>query len=212
MPNPYCFPTLMWKASWGGWAHFHWSCFLKWGSESTFNVELHLVITGRKAFVLHHSWDSTGWKLPPPHTSEELSAAEMVGVQLCSYPGRRIFSQKGRLSWSLVSAAPGSLAYCPLQGRGHGGLEDCLPSCFRWSWDIKKGRTNFFFFLKTLFLFVWHFLYKVDICSLYVVICFIKTSFFCISTVTLASYSRSPTQISAVSPSQFLLFPSTVSS
>lgn len=76
----------------------------------------------------------------------------MVGFQLCrnvglqlSYSQRK--EQEGRLSWSFVSAVPEKPGCCPLQGRGHGGLEDFLPSGllsrhYKCSWDSKKGRTH----------------------------------------------------------------------
>lgn len=102
--------------------------------RNTFNVELHLFIKDGRAFVLHHSQDSPGWKLPPPCSSEELSAAKMLGFQLCrnvgllqlSYSQRK--GQKGRLSCSFLSAIPEKPGCCPLQGRGHGELGDILPS------------------------------------------------------------------------------------
>lgn len=133
--------------------------------RNTFNVELHLFIKDKRAFVLHHSWDSPGWKLPPPCSSEELSAAKMVGFPLCrnvglqlSYSQRK--EQKGRLRWSFISAVPGKPGCGPFPGRGHGGLEDFLPSgLLNWhckcSWDSKKGRLITHPF-KTVLLYVWH--------------------------------------------------------
>lgn len=120
--------------------------------RNTFNVELHLFIKDRRAFVLLHSPDSPGWKLLPPCSSEELSAAKMVGFQPCrnvvlqlSYSQRK--GQKGRLSWPFVSVVPQKPGCCPIQGRGHGELGDFLPSGLlnrhcRCSWDSKKGRTH----------------------------------------------------------------------
>lgn len=147
----------MCKAASGGWAPFLWASFLKWGSESTFNVGLHLFIKDRRAFVLHHNWDSPGWKLlhlnfalqkswvQPGCGFSALQLSRIVNLQL-RHSQRK--EQKGKLSWSWVSAVPGNLGCCPLQGKGHGDLEECPPSGllhwhFKGSWDSKQGRNHF---------------------------------------------------------------------